>query len=584
MTTLRLVSTPRPKSCKANARVTHAPLMPRSAVILSHGSFSFRETPRVHTSWWGPPTLHVAVFDRCCCGIVINIKRTDQMPSLRMKTKSTTGCLKEKDGLQVCRKSSMISKNSLSRARVSQTAEEICVYTQSDQDAPVYDKVYAQDNGGDEAKPNELSNEEKLFQKQPSTVTNSAADSMDPTLSTCTSNIDTIFSPILESMGFYNNEGSDNLYMPQLDSEDSDDSSRNSCKYPACNVSDFYVSDMIFSGPPIVSNAECDSRTDTVFLPDYQNDESSLLCDLTEEYMESHIHTYPDQDYECFDPQTYIRNLPDQSDIAFAVLPTPVPNDKQNTKQITLVLDLDETLVHSTLDHCDDADFTFPLFFDMKERTVYVKQRPHLKTFLKRVAEMFEIVVFTASQSIYAKQLLDILDPDGNVISRRAYRESCIVSEGSYMKDLTVLGVDLAKVAIIDNSPQDHGTNINIALSREMVPAPPPRLQVNNGIPIESWFNDPSDNALISLLPFLETLVDADDVRPIIARKFGLLEEIRFLGLLMPSRVMVMSKKGRGFGAICYSAPPLTPRNLQWVSTVATAYVLLCCLDMLLRV
>ncbi|KAK6124114.1 hypothetical protein DH2020_042140 [Rehmannia glutinosa] len=400
---------------------------------------------------------------------------TDQMPSLRMKTKSTTGCLKEKDGLQVCRKSSMISKNSLSRARVSQTAEEICVYTQSDQD------------------------------------------------------------------------GSDNLYMPQLDSEDSDDSSRNSCKYPACNVSDFYVSDMIFSGPPIVSNAECDSRTDTVFLPDYQNDESSLLCDLTEEYMvlpfledtldtgrdhsgrpseetiinadnsslfmaihelrsydqESHIHTYPDQDYECFDPQTYIRNLPDQSDIAFAVLPTPVPNDKQNTKQITLVLDLDETLVHSTLDHCDDADFTFPLFFDMKERTVYVKQRPHLKTFLKRVAEMFEIVVFTASQSIYAKQLLDILDPDGNVISRRAYRESCIVSEGSYMKDLTVLGVDLAKVAIIDNSPQVF------------------RLQVNNGIPIESWFNDPSDNALISLLPFLETLVDADDVRPIIARKFG---------------------------------------------------------------
>lgn len=32
---------------------------------------------------------------------------------------------------------------------------------------------------------------------------------------------------------------------------------------------------------------------------------------------------------------------------------------------------------------------------------------------------------------------------------------------------------------------------------------------------------DPSDCALISLLPFLETLVDADDVRPIIAKKFG---------------------------------------------------------------
>lgn len=67
---------------------------------------------------------------------------------------------------------------------------------------------------------------------------------------------------------------------------------------------------------------------------------------------------------------------------------------------------------------------------------------------------MFEIVVFTASQSIYAKQLLDILDPDGKLFSRRAYRESCIFSDGSYTKDLTVLGVDLAKVVIIDNSPQ----------------------------------------------------------------------------------------------------------------------------------
>lgn len=47
------------------------------------------------------------------------------------------------------------------------------------------------------------------------------------------------------------------------------------------------------------------------------------------------------------------------------------------------------------------------------------------------------------------------------------------------------------------------------------------RLQVNNGIPIKSWFDDPSDSALISLLPFLETLADVDDVRPIIAKKFG---------------------------------------------------------------
>lgn len=90
----------------------------------------------------------------------------------------------------------------------------------------------------------------------------------------------------------------------------------------------------------------------------------------------------------------------------------------------------------------------------MKEHTVYVKKRPYLRAFLERVAEMFEVIIFTASQSIYAGQLLDILDPEGKLISRRVYRESCIFSDGSYTKDLTVLGVDLAKVAIIDNSPQ----------------------------------------------------------------------------------------------------------------------------------
>lgn len=113
-----------------------------------------------------------------------------------------------------------------------------------------------------------------------------------------------------------------------------------------------------------------------------------------------------------------------------------------------------ETLVHSTLDHCDDADFTLEVFFNMKNHTVYVRKRPYLKMFLEKVAQMFEVVIFTASQRIYAEQLIDKLDPDGKYISRRIYRESCIFSDGCYTKDLTILGIDLAKVAIVDNTPQ----------------------------------------------------------------------------------------------------------------------------------
>eukprot|EP00268_Persea_americana_P063767 TRINITY_DN830_c0_g2_i5.p1 TRINITY_DN830_c0_g2~~TRINITY_DN830_c0_g2_i5.p1 ORF type:complete len:307 (-),score=53.91 TRINITY_DN830_c0_g2_i5:391-1311(-) len=202
-----------------------------------------------------------------------------------------------------------------------------------------------------------------------------------------------------------------------------------------------------------------------------------------------------------FDPHLFIRNLPELSEVSPSLFLQ--PKEIQKRSQVTLVLDLDETLVHSTLEYCDNADFTFSVYFNMKEHIIYVRQRPHLQMFLKRVAEMFEIIVFTASQSIYAEKLLNILDPDSKLISRRFYRESCIFSNGNYVKDLTILGLDLAKVAIIDNSPQVF------------------QLQVNNGIPIESWFEDPSDHALMSVLPFLETLVDVDDVRPIIAQRFN---------------------------------------------------------------
>ncbi|CAN1136138.1 CTD small phosphatase-like protein 2-B, partial [Linum perenne] len=65
-----------------------------------------------------------------------------------------------------------------------------------------------------------------------------------------------------------------------------------------------------------------------------------------------------------FDPQFFIRNLPELSEFQPG-------KDSQRSKFVTLVLDLDETLVHSTLERCDDADFTFTVSFNMEEHTVY---------------------------------------------------------------------------------------------------------------------------------------------------------------------------------------------------------------------
>lgn len=216
-----------------------------------------------------------------------------------------------------------------------------------------------------------------------------------------------------------------------------------------------------------------------------------------------------EDDLDDFDPYLFIKHLPDLSEVVTSGRPPVLlPRQTRRCPPITLVLDLDETLVHSTLEQCNDADFTFPVTFNYQEYTVYVRRRPHLQMFMERVSQMFEIIVFTASQSVYAEQLLNVLDPKRKLIRHRVFRDSCVFVEGNYLKDLTVLGRDLSKVAIVDNSPQAFG------------------FQVDNGIPIESWFDDKSDSALIGLLPFLETLVGVDDVRPIIAKKFNLRQKI----------------------------------------------------------
>lgn len=199
-----------------------------------------------------------------------------------------------------------------------------------------------------------------------------------------------------------------------------------------------------------------------------------------------------------------------------------------------------ETLVHSTLELCDDADFTFPVNFNLQEHTVYVRCRPHLRDFLDRVSNLFEIIIFTASQSIYAEQLLNVLDPKRKIFRHRVYRDSCVFVEGNYLKDLTILGRDLAHVIIIDNSPQVLFAPSSAAkklilcsiykhvqiLSFYIGFLQAFGFQVDNGIPIESWFDDRSDKELLSLLPFLESLVAVEDVRPLIAKKFNLREKI----------------------------------------------------------
>lgn len=98
-----------------------------------------------------------------------------------------------------------------------------------------------------------------------------------------------------------------------------------------------------------------------------------------------------------------------------------------------LVLDLDETLVHSSFKILNQADFTIPVEIEGQFHNVYVIKRPGVDQFMKRVGELYEVVVFTASVSKYGDPLLDQLDIH-HVVHHRLFRESCYNHQGNYVK------------------------------------------------------------------------------------------------------------------------------------------------------
>ncbi|KAJ3007692.1 UNVERIFIED_CONTAM: hypothetical protein HDU68_003390, partial [Siphonaria sp. JEL0065] len=165
-----------------------------------------------------------------------------------------------------------------------------------------------------------------------------------------------------------------------------------------------------------------------------------------------------------------------------------------------LVLDLDETLVHSSFKAVPNADFVIPIEIDNQLHNVYVLKRPGVDEFMKQMGAQFEIVVFTASLSKYADPVLDMLDIYG-VVKHRLFREACLHHKGNYVKDLNLLGREIKDIIILDNSPVSY------------------IFHPSNAIPISSWFNDPNDTELLDLIPFLEDLKHVVDVTTVLSQE-----------------------------------------------------------------
>lgn len=181
----------------------------------------------------------------------------------------------------------------------------------------------------------------------------------------------------------------------------------------------------------------------------------------------------------------------------------------------TLILDLDETLIHSmskggrmSTGHMVEVRLN-PTSLGMSANSpqhpilYWVNKRPYCDEFLRRVVKWFNLVVFTASVQEYADPVIDWLESEKKFFSARYYRQHCTFRQGAYIKDLSQVEPDLSTVMILDNSPLSY------------------LFHEDNAIPIQGWISDPTDYDLMHLIPLLEGLQYVHDVRSLLALRGG---------------------------------------------------------------
>ena len=171
------------------------------------------------------------------------------------------------------------------------------------------------------------------------------------------------------------------------------------------------------------------------------------------------------------------------------------------------MLDLDETLVHSSFKPVSEPDFTFTINISnipnqVMNQKVYACKRPYCDQFLEAVAPHYEIVMFTASLSRYAEPLFKKLDPKQRLFDSCLYRDHCTMYKREfYVKDLTRLGRPIEDIIILDNSPNSY------------------QFQPQNALPCSSWFDNENDNELLQLIPIMEKLAKCNgDIRRILRK------------------------------------------------------------------
>jgi Dullard-like phosphatase family protein len=206
--------------------------------------------------------------------------------------------------------------------------------------------------------------------------------------------------------------------------------------------------------------------------------------------------------------------------------PSAVLPQREYESDLIVVLDMDECLIHSKFLSNPGAKFAHQLLQQQHQQEhsqevesfrvtlrdgdlVHVYKRPFLDEFLQQVTSRYETHIFTAAMEIYAKPVLDTLDPTGTMFAKRWYRETCSydATNDAYVKNLNRLVT----------SPEQHGRMVLIDNNPFSFFANP-----SNGILVSSFYDDPNDTTLLSVMKLLEELPAEGDVRPVLEQRFGL--------------------------------------------------------------
>jgi CTD small phosphatase-like protein 2 len=236
-------------------------------------------------------------------------------------------------------------------------------------------------------------------------------------------------------------------------------------------------------------------------------DNLSFFDDIHLEYVESSQNfggNYHNYVYKTLKSMIDLRKFNYESILEEKCLLLP---EKHNFNKKTLILDLDETLVHADFDNnYKNHDHVISFNYAGNEIYVPIFIRPGLFQFLSSLSKIFEIFVFTASKKEYADSVLNFLDPESKFIKHRFYREHCIcIKNKFYIKDLRIfLNRKIENIILVDNSLYSF-TN-----------------QLLNGVLINSFYNDREDRELLNLQSYLQTyLFNVNDVREINEKIFN---------------------------------------------------------------